>query len=316
MPGVYVFTVTVTDARNCTDTRTYSITICATPHTDITLPKGKVCAAYDYGPIPGTLVDPASLPPELKMIDGRLTGVPKKHGTFRFTMQLASPAGCGADVQSYMIAIDCPFLQLPDLPLPLIAGVPVSQSLAPSFCLPFQWKLNGKLPDGQTFNDADFSGILQVTPQPGHYVFTVSSVNSECPASRTYTVDVPPPPCANSLPLLPPSVPAGTIGIFYSQVFSTSAPVTFTLLPPNAQPPGLTFVQNNPTSATLSGFPTVSGQFNFAIVASNTTCTTSQVYTVTVGPGVPPVVDIPTLSTWTLLLLAMGLAVAAVRRSS
>jgi hypothetical protein len=314
-PGVYVFPVTVTDARNCTDTRTYSITVCATPHTDITLPKGKVCAAYDYGPIAGTLLDPASLPPDLKVIDGRLTGVPKKSDMFRFTMQLASPAACGADVQSYIVKIDCPLLQLPDLPPP-IAGVPVTQSLAPSFCLPFQWKVSGKLPDGQTVDNADFSGILQVTPQPGDYDFTVSSVNSECPASRRYTGNVPPPPCANYLPLSPPSVPAGTIGLFYSQVFSTSAPVTFTLLPPNAQPPGLAFVQNGPTSATLSGFPTTAGRFNFVIVANSGQCTTSQTYSMTVGPATIPPVDIPALSPWVLLLVAMAMAFMAARRIS
>jgi hypothetical protein len=312
-PGVYTFSVTVTDARGCTDTRSYSITICAAPRPDITLPNGTICAQYDYGPIPGTLVDPKTLPPGLNIVGGRLTGVPTKKGMFRFTMQLAAPTPlCPADTQSYIVTIDCAKLQFPDLQ-PLSAGVAMSQALEPPFCLPFQ--VTGTLPRGLTLDDPGFPGLLHGTPQPGKFHFTISTGDPDCPASRDYEGEVPEP-CVNALALSPPSVPGGTVGVFYSQVFTANGATTFQLLPPNAQPPGLTFAPSGPGTATLSGFPSTPGRFNIVVVASNGQCTTSQIYEIAVGPPPIPPPPIPALSPWMLLVLAVALAIAAARRIS
>jgi hypothetical protein len=206
------------------------------------------------------------------------------------------------------VTVDCAVLQFPDLQQ-LVAGVPVSQVIEPAFCMPLQ--VTGAFPLGLTLNDPGFPGVLHGTPQPGKFDFTISTGDPDCPASREYQGEVLSP-CVNALALSPPSVPGGTVGVFYSQVFTGAT--TFQLWPPNAQPPGLTFAPSGPGTAMLSGLPSTPGRFNFVIVASNGQCTTSQIYEIAVGPLPIPPPPVPTLSSWALLLFAMALVIVAARR--
>ncbi len=320
--GEFVFTVTVVDAVGCTDMRTYTLDVCAGARTDIVLPNGVVCTQYDSAPIPGMLVDPASLPPGLYILNGKLTGVPKKMGTYRFTIKLNSAPLCPADMQTYVITIDCPSLTLPDLQ-PLTAGVQMSQSLAPPFCLPFTWTISsGTVPLGLVFNDPGFAGILHGAPQPGDYNFcvTATAADSGCTAARCYPVIIPPPLCTASVTLSPAStlLASGTVGVFYTQAFTAAGgtPVIWQIEPSPSQPPGLTLTPNNPpTTATLSGFPTAGGRFNFAVAVTDAKqCTTSVVYTIDIGPPPMPMppMTVPALSPWALLLLTMALVITAV----
>jgi len=328
-PDTVFFTVTVLDTETkCTDTRTYALTIvCAQIGSPlpIVLPNGAVCKPYDFGPIAGTIVDPASLAPGL-IVNGRLQGVPKKSGTFRFTMKLdnVSPTPpCPSPMQDYIITIECPPLALP--PLDSLRGcVPTSQSLAPAFCLPFTWSYTGTLPNGFAFNDAGFSGILHGTPQPGDFDFTVVGVagDSGCGAAAHYVGSVTacvPRPCKGPITGLPPSsnLAGGTVGVPYNPgmtpTFTASGgmpPYTFVA----AAPPGLSVSQ----SGVLSGIPTTPGRFNFSVRATDVTGASGCpiVYTIVIGPLPPPLLDIPVLSPWAMMLLVMALAaVAMIRRS-
>src|SRR5439155_2320769 len=80
-PGTFPFTVTVVDA-NCAATRSdYKLVVdpgTIPPLPRITLPKGTVCTPYDFGPLAGILVDPASLPPGLAFFNANLQGIPQK----------------------------------------------------------------------------------------------------------------------------------------------------------------------------------------------------------------------------------------------
>jgi large repetitive protein len=330
-PVPALFTVTVVDSvTNCTDTRTYTLpVVCAQIGSPppIVLPNGAVCKPYDFGPIAGTIVDPASLPPGL-IVNGRLQGVPQKSGTFRFTMKLdnVSPAPpCPSPTQDYIITIECPPLALPPL-APLHGCVPTSQSLVPAFCLPFTWSYTGTLPNGLVFNDVGFSGILHGTPQPGDFDFIVVGVagGSGCAATAHYTGSVTacvPPPCSSPITGLPPSsnLAGGTVGVSYNPgmtpTFTASGgtpPYKFAAV----APPGLGVSQ----SGVLSGTPTTSGRFNFSVRATDAKGASGcpVVYTIVIGPVSFPF-DIPVLTPWVMLLLAMALAIVAVaviRRSS
>ena len=329
--GIHSFTVTVVDAIGCTDTRTYTITIVCPPIVvpqPITLPPGIVCMPYSAGPVVGTVVDPALLPPDLKPIGGNLSGVPKKRGTFRFTMKVdnVSPTPiCPSPTQDYIINIECPPLALP--PLDSLRGcVPMSQSLAPAFCRPFKWSYTGTLPNGLAFDDAGFPGILHGTPQPGDFDFTVVGVASDsgCGAAAHYTGSVTacvPPPCSSPITGLPPSsnLAGGTVGVSYNPgmtpTFSASGgmpPYTFVA----AAPPGL----GVSLSGVLSGTPTTPGRFNFSVRAIDATGASGcpVVYTMIIGPFPLPL-PVPMLTPWAMLLLAMALAAAgavAIRRWS
>src|SRR4029079_7612541 len=116
------------------------------------------------------------------------------------------------------------------------------------------------------------------------------------------------------------SPPAGILpdadGVGFSQTFTASgAPGPFTYLIGAPEiPPGLTF---NQATGKLSGIPTATGRYNFAVYAfaSGGACT-SVVYTLDVGPVGPLPMGIPALSLWLVAVTAMALAAVAARRLS
>ncbi len=320
-PSTFTFAVTVVDANGCTATRSdYTLLVGAgniPPLPTIKLPNGTVCTPYDSRSLPGVLVDPASLPPGLAFFNASLQGIPTKSGTYCFSRKIPNPPPCTADTQEYCITIECPPLALSAL-TPLQAGVAPSQPLAPPFCIPFTCTFTGTLPPGVSLDDCVLHGI----PQPGDYDFVVTAVadDSGCSAAQHYTGPVlgGGSSCGGggSLKLIPPSsnLPGGTVGIFYSQMFAATGgtpPYTFTIPLPPAPPPGITLA----TNGTLSGIPTTPGRFNFGVrVTDATGACHAEVYTIVIGPHLG-MVDIPALSPWAMLLMALA-AVGAIRRWS
>jgi YVTN family beta-propeller protein len=81
----------------------------------------------------------------------------------------------------------------------------------------------------------------------------------------------------------PSMLPAGTVGVGYSQTFSASPAGVYRFTSTGALPPGLVLS----SSGTLSGTPTAAGTFGFSIKATDPNgCSGSQSYTVAIQGGI------------------------------
>ena len=82
-------------------------------------------------------------------------------------------------------------------------------------------------------------------------------------ASQAYSLVINP-----AVSLSPSSLPASTVGVAYSQKFTTTGGTgSVTLSESGALPAGLTFTAS---TGTLSGTPTASGTFNISVTATDT----------------------------------------------
>ncbi|HET8648290.1 MAG TPA: putative Ig domain-containing protein, partial [Vicinamibacteria bacterium] len=136
------------------------------------------------------------------------------------------------------------------------------------------------------------TATLSGTPtQTGSFTFTVTATDANgCIGSRGYTLVID----CQTITVNPASVPNGTAGAPYSQVFTQSGGIgTITWALTGTLPAGLTF---NPATATLSGTPTQTGSFTFTVTATDANgCIGSRAYTlvvdcatVTVNPATIP----------------------------
>jgi|GEM_PF-3548388 len=121
----------------------------------------------------------------------------------------------------------------------------------------------------------------------------------------------------NTLMLLPPALPGGTVGAAYSQGFTPfgGLPPYDVSLQSGTVPPGLTF---NPATLTLSGTPTTAGTYTFTlrVVDSDpgTPLQADVTYTVMIGNPrnvTPTTTAVPTLGDGALLALIVALGAAA-----
>jgi hypothetical protein len=84
--------------------------------------------------------------------------------------------------------------------------------------------------------------------------------------------------------LTPLSLPAGTVGVPYSQTISVvdnSGPYTLTVAS-GTLPPGLSMSGSGLISSLLSGTPTTGGTYAFTVMADSRECTSSQSYALTI----------------------------------
>jgi hypothetical protein len=116
----------------------------------------------------------------------------------------------------------------------------------------------------------------------------------------------------------PATLPAGTVGVAYAQTVTATggtAPPNGFAVASGTLPPGLTL---NPTTGAISGTPTTAGPFTFTIGASDTSgCGGTSAFTVGIAVTSLEPRQVPTLSEWTMILLAMilaGLGLGAIRR--
>ena len=130
---------------------------------------------------------------------------------------------------------------------------------------PYTFSQAGVLPAGMTFS----AGVLSGTPtQSGAFPITVAVTDAGgCTGSRDYTLTIDEPPAITSADsaLFPPSV--FTSFTVTTTGFPTGSSMTIT--ESGALPPGVTFVDNNDGTATISGTPTGTGSFAIVITASN-----------------------------------------------
>ena len=158
--------------------------------------------------------------------------------------------------------------------------------------------LSGTLPAGLTLSSA---GLLSGTPTTaGSSTVTIRATDgNSCPGDIVYTIVVAAAACP-VITLAPPTMPAGAVGVAYSQQITasggTGSPV-FTVLT-GTLPAGLTLS----SGGLLSGTPTTSGSSTVSIQAAD-------------GAGCPGVVTytigittaVPTLPQVFVVLLALGL---------
>ena len=305
IPGPSTFTVTVTDAKGCTGSRTYTIPVaCNVTISPETLPNGTVGTPYpsqnitgNCGTAPYTCSVTGALPPGLMLSNCMISGTPTTKGCYPFTVTVMDAKGCFRSIV-YTICIDpCPItISPPTLPdasvcVPYSQTITASCAIAPYICS----VTDGTLPQGLSLANCTISGI-PIGGMPGAtttdlsmFTITVTDAASRS-VFREYTLLVTP-----GVVLSPARLPSGTPGVPYSEVLTASggtAPYTFLLS--GSLPPGLSFTPTSPT-ATISGTPTTAGCFPFTVTVTDANgCSTSVNYTICIAAGGPTLSGIRT----------------------
>lgn len=268
-----------------------AVSICCKPITVLppTLPGGTVGTSYSSVTFIGDGGDDGytfkllsgTLPPALTLLPSNrvLSGTPTEAGVFRFTIVATDGHGCSG-IREYEINIaPCPIIVLPETLPNGRVGVRYHQTIVAKGT-----KVAIGLPPGLTLDPE--SGVLSGLPTiPGKYPFTVTASEGLCSGSRSYTIVI----CG--IVITTPTLPAGCIGVPYSETIATSGgvgPLTFSTRP-NSLPPGLTLV-----NGTISGTPSTTGCFTFTVTVTDSLgCSDSHTYTVCICPRAILLSDIP-----------------------
>ena len=163
------------------------------------------------------------------------------------------------------------------------AGSPYNGSITASGGVePYNYSVSsGTLPAGLTLDST--TGALSGTPEmAGTFNFTMTATGSgRCPGSRDYALVI----ACRTINVTPanPNLPPGSAGAAYNRIFTANgglAPYSFSVTA-GTLPTGLTL---NSTTGALSGAPTASGTFNFAIWATDSIgCAGSTPYVLTIS---------------------------------
>ena len=323
--GTYNFTIKAAIGSN-TSTITYQITVtvqgppdqlvcspsvnggflengaCVLPDAEIGVPyqEGHLATSHQAG---GTLsVVSGSLPPGLTLpttftgaadiVGGTATDPGVEPGR-NFTVQGTGDQGQPL-YQAYTILVD------QNLPLSIntcctTLAPDVGQSVAKNLFLtggaaPYTWSVaSGQLPPGltlQTFSDPrDANNELVGTPTTaGTYTFTMRVTDYQGDqATQQFTATINPP------LQITPTMPAGTVGVAYSQDLIAQGgvpPFTWSIFANDPLPPGLSLGTTAPDfNNVLTGTPTQAGTFSFTIqVTDSAGYSTTGTVTITINP--------------------------------
>ncbi len=294
-----------------------------------TLPQGTLNVAYSAsvtasnGTPPYVYSVSAGLLPTglvLNAATGEISGTPTAPGSFQFTLTAVDAQGCERS-RVYTLIIEagmCPPISLAPMTLPNgILGSPYSEVVSASGgAAPYTYAVTaGALPPGLMLNGAtgEIAGTLTTI---GSFDFTITATDANfCVVSLPYTIVVGAQGCP-TLSLAPAVLAPMFVDEPYAQTFVASggnAPYTYAVTG-GSLPDGLTL---DSQTGLLAGTPTTLGPFAFQITAIDAFgCFVSANYASTVQVGIP-VVAVPVLSSWTLLLLLGGvlaLGMVAIRR--
>jgi uncharacterized protein (TIGR02145 family) len=186
--GTSYFTVKATNSAS-SDTKTLSITVLRKPNISTqSFPNGTLGLAYGMqlsatGSQPVTWsVESGELPNGLTLSeDGKVSGIPAKHGYFDFTVNATN--GAGSDTRTFLLTIfGPPVILTTDLPKGTIGNF-YYQVLALNELYPGPWTVwdmeNGDLPNGLTFSSGSYNGVVLGTPTTaGTFNFTVKARNN------------------------------------------------------------------------------------------------------------------------------------------
>ena len=242
-----------------------------------TLANGTVGASYQQaldatgGVAPYTFAMDAgtSLPPGLGLApDGAISGTPTASGSYSFTISATDANGVGS-LQGFSVTMAAATLTVAPDALPGGAvDTPYSQAIsATGGIAPYSYAIvAGTLPSGFSL-DAGTGVLSGSTSTAGSYSFDVQVSDSSggTPAtgtvSYTLVIDVP------TITLAPATLPDGAVFSGYSQAITASggiAPHTFSVTV-GSLPDGLSLAADG----TLSGTPTETGGFSFAVTAAD-----------------------------------------------
>jgi len=276
-----------------------TITVAAAPAAPIFTASSPVSdtvvgAAYAYtftasgNPAPSFSVASGAVPPGLILgPDGTLTGTSSQAGSFTFTVQASNSQG-SATTAALTISVkprpQAPVFTASSPPAAATVGTPYSYTFAasgnpaPSYSV----TADSSLPPGVSLNPA--SGELSGTPtSAGTFTFTAQASNGiDPPATQSVTITVSE---RTTPPLFTASDPpaTGTVGTSYSYIFAASGtPPPGYAVGSGTLPPGLVLS----TNGALTGTPSISGTFTFAVTAANSAGTASSgPLSVTVAPA-------------------------------
>ncbi len=268
--GTYQFTVRVTDTLGAVTQSTYSLTVSTS---NLALLSTALANAQVNQSYSATLAASGGSAPYLFTIiagalpqgltfgaNGNISGVPTIAGNYQITFRVQDSLQNTAQstitlvVNAFGFRITTAFLSSAQL------GQAYSANLtAEGGATPFVFfLLSGQLPPGLNLN---FNGVISGTPTlGGNYSFSVRALDSASQsAEANYTLSV----NSSGIGLSNASLPPGQLNQIYSTALVATggtAPYTFTSVS-GGLPAGMNLSQ----SGLLSGTPSVSGTFNFAI---------------------------------------------------
>ena len=166
-----------------------------------------------------------------------------------------------------------------------VVGSAYSQSLTASTTAngPFTWSKVGTLPAGLTLGTAGTTTTISGTPTAAtsSAAVTVTVTNGTLSASQTFTFVVT---TAPSLTITPTTLTNGTAGTAYSASLTAggvNGPFTWSA----TNLPAWLTLGTTGTTTTITGTPTASSTNTFAVTATNGATSTTQNFTVLVGPN-------------------------------
>jgi hypothetical protein len=312
--GTYGFAIRVTDSLYLASSTPLSITVAPAPTSPIitttSLPDGEINTAYSQtiavtaGTAPYTFGFVAGsspyLPPgiTLNTSTGVISGTTTGGGTFDNNYLVTDSLGLSVS-QVLTFTIDIPpappaiaYWGLPTAAVGVAYTDTVTTEGATNGAV--TWAITaGTIPPGLTFSSG---GVLSGTPTTaGSYTITVTVTDSlSLSASQAFTV-----PVEQGVAITTASLPNGAYGTFYSQTVTTSGgtgAIGFSV--GSGMPSGFSFTGVGQPNGTIviSGVPTSSGAFSFAVTAVDSFgFTSAQTYSITITP--PGVISNPAIVT-------------------
>lgn len=299
--GTFAITIEATDANGQTGSQGYSLVINA-PTLALSPAAGTLTLTYGAAysqvfaasgsPGPYGYAVSGALPDGVSFSGGTLSGTPTAPGSYPITITATDSAltGSGAPfsiTQAYTLEVPAPALTIDPATLAdTTAGQAYAQTLSGSGGVaPYAFAVTtGSLPDGLALSaDGALSGTAT---HAGSFAFTVTVTDANGQTgSRDYTLQVAVP----TLSLTPATLTDATAGVAYSQGFVADggiAPYVYAVAS-GSLPDGLSL---DGASGALTGTPTVAGDFDFSISATDSTggtpATATNAYTLTVSAPV------------------------------
>lgn len=314
--GTTNFTVAATDssmAGSQTATKNLSITVnlaSAPTISPSTLPNGNVGTPYfqtltvngglgpnyTWGVVSGAL--PAGLSLTGSNSTATISGIPTTvQSNVTFAIQVTdSSVPPQSPTQNYTVSIGAALplaITTTSLPQATLNSSYTGTISAQGGTGPYTFTLDatsGPLPPGLAFSSVNNQGVISGTPTTlGTYnnivVDVQDSASPAATAQQTLSLTV----TTQALTITPSSLPAGTVGVAYSQTITATggtSPYTFSLdSASNSLPPGLTFTAGS-SQATISGTPTATGTYSGILVdaqdSASPAATTQKSYSITV----------------------------------